>query len=158
MTFRERFLTTLSGGRPDVLPWVADLTYWHGARQTEGTLPQEYAGDEGFPRLHADHHVGYYLGYATASVETLDGVGVSAQTEGHITATTWSTPVGAITGVTRYLPETFSGAHTKWPVETPVKHHWEHGRFIVGAADQIPPNGDMGLVRLVGELLEELCV
>lgn len=41
-------------------------------------------------------------------------------------------------------------------VESIVEHHWEYGKFVLGAADQVPPNGDMNLVRLVGELCEEL--
>jgi hypothetical protein len=42
-------------------------------------------------------------------------------------------------------------------VERVIEHHWPSRRFILGAADQIPPNGDMNLVRLVGDLCEELC-
>lgn len=37
-----------------------------------------------------------------------------------------------------------------------VEHHWDHGRFVLGSADQIPPDGDMNLVREVGLWCEEL--
>lgn len=119
MTFRQRLLTAIAGGRPDVLPWFADLTYWYYAQQASGALPPEYAGQEGFVRLHADHHVGYYLGYASVYTEAYENVSVTSEAEGHVTTTRWHTPVGEIWGQTQYLPQTFSGAPTKWPVTCP---------------------------------------
>jgi len=32
----------------------------------------------------------------------------------------------------------------------------ERGRFVLAGADQVPPNGDIGLVRRIGELVEEI--
>jgi len=119
MTHRERLLAALSGNRPDVMPWFADLTYWYYAQTLAGTLPHEYEGDEGFVRLHADHHVGYYLGYAPVYGEHYDGVTVEAATQGAVTTTTWRTPVGTIQGDTTFLPATASGAPTRWPVQSP---------------------------------------
>lgn len=37
-----------------------------------------------------------------------------------------------------------------------IRHHKDRGRFIFGVADQVPPNGDLALVRLVSEMVEEL--
>lgn len=119
MTFRERLLTALDGGRTDVMPWFADLTYWYGARQRDGLIPPEYEGDEGFVRLHADYHVGYYLGYASAASIRYDGVETSSSQDGNITTTRWSTPVGEIIAEYTYLPATYSSAPTRWPVRTP---------------------------------------
>jgi hypothetical protein len=57
----------------------------------------------------------------------------------------------------------FTAREIRQQVELIVEHHWPAAgsgqvpKFILGAADQVPPNGDMGLVRLVGELCEELC-
>jgi uroporphyrinogen-III decarboxylase len=42
-------------------------------------------------------------------------------------------------------------------VERVIDAHWEAGKFVLGSADQVPPNGDMELVTYVGELVEELC-
>jgi len=50
----------------------------------------------------------------------------------------------------------FTADDIRRQVESIVAHHWEYGKFVLGAADQVPPNADMGLVRLVGELCEEL--
>jgi len=119
MTFRQRLLAVLGGQRPDVLPWFADLTYWTHSQRLRGTFPPEYEGDEGFVKLHADHHVGYYLGYAPVWSETREGVEVSASTEGDFTTTCWKTPVGELRGVTKFLPQTASAANTKWPVTAP---------------------------------------
>jgi hypothetical protein len=119
MDFRQRLLSALAGERPDVMPWFADLNYWRQAQQLVGTLPAQYEGDEGLVRLHADHHVGYYLGYVSVWSDTHEGVEVSHETDGPITTTRWRTPVGDIWGQTTFLPQTASSAHTKWPVTTP---------------------------------------
>ncbi len=51
----------------------------------------------------------------------------------------------------------FTADDMRRQVETAIEHHWEYGKFILGVADQVPPDGDMNLVRMVGELCEELC-
>jgi hypothetical protein len=119
MNFRQRLLAVLSGRRPDVMPWFADLTYWAHAQRLAGTFPPEYEGDEGFVKLHADYHVGYYLGYASVWSQSQDNVTVATETEGQTTTTRWETPVGGIWGQTQLLPATASSAHIKWPVATP---------------------------------------
>lgn len=119
MTMRERLLAVLNGQRPDVMPWFADLSYWYYAQRVQGVLPHEYEGDEGFIKLHVDHKVGYYLGYATAWTETYENVEVITRTEGDFTTTVWRTPVGEIGGRTQFLPATASAAWVKWPVESP---------------------------------------
>lgn len=118
-TWRTRLLNVLLGGRPDVIPWFADLTYWQHSQHLAGTYPPQYEGDEGFVKLHADLNVGYYLGYAQVWTTTQDGVEVTTTTEGPVTRTRWSTPVGEICGETTFLPETASGAPTAWPVRGP---------------------------------------
>ena len=50
----------------------------------------------------------------------------------------------------------FTAADIRRQVESVYEHHWEYGRFVLAAADQIPPNADMELVRMVGDLCEEL--
>ncbi|HCU35970.1 MAG TPA: hypothetical protein DGT21_11130 [Armatimonadetes bacterium] len=41
-------------------------------------------------------------------------------------------------------------------VEAVIEAHWDHGRFILGVADQVPPDGDIELVRLIGEMCEDM--
>ncbi len=119
MTFRQRLLAVLQGRPTDAMPWFADLTYWTHAQRLRGALPPEYEGDEGFVKLHADHHVGYYLGYAQVWSEAHDNVAVSSSTEGDITTTRWDTPVGEISGRTKALPQTASSANIEWPAKAP---------------------------------------
>ena len=137
MTFRDRLLTALAGGRPDVMPWFADLGYWYLAQQQLGTLPPEYEGEAGFVKLHVDLHVGYYLGYVVAVTDTYDNVTVTTEEDGPVTTTRWQTPVGEIWGQMHFLPATFSQAPVKWPVSTP-----EDLRVLqyLAAATQSTPN------------------
>lgn len=118
MSFRERLLTGLRGGRTDTFGWFSDLTYWRHARQADGNYPPEYEGEEGFVALHRDYHVGYFLGYATVWNTALDNVTVENATRDGLTTTRWITPVGEIWGQTKYLPETYSGAPVRWPVRS----------------------------------------
>jgi hypothetical protein len=150
MTFRQRLLAVYAGRRPDVMPWFSDLTYWYGAQQRAGTLPAEYEGDEGFVKLHIDHHVGYYLGYAPVWADALDNVEVSGETEGNTTVTRWRTPVGEIWSEERYLPQTYSSAPVKWAVTTP--EDLRVLRYIGDATHSTPTYERYGLLkRLAGE-------
>ncbi len=132
------------------MPWFADLTYWQHGRRIAGTYPQRYEGDEGFVRLHADHNVGYYLGYAQVWHSTHEGVEVSCTTEGAITTTVWRTPVGEIHGETVFLPQTASSAPSKWPV-TGV----EDLRVLRYIADSTRTRYDDSHLRLLRDLAGE---
>ncbi len=138
MNFRERLLAVLNGQRPDVMPWFADLTYWYSARRLAGTLPAEYQpaqqcengeipdeklyqgvdDNEAFIKLHADHNVGYYLGYVWAVTDTYENVVVTTKTEGPVRTTRWQTPIGAIWDQSKFSPRTASSAPVKWAVST----------------------------------------
>ncbi len=59
--FRERALAVLGGGKPDRLPWFADLSWWTAARKAKGELDSAYDGPEGLVRLHERLHTGLYL-------------------------------------------------------------------------------------------------
>jgi hypothetical protein len=51
----------------------------------------------------------------------------------------------------------FTADDIRRQVEVIIEHHWASGKWVMGAADQVPPNGDLDVVTLVGELCEELC-
>ena len=42
MNERERLLTVLGGGKVDVIPWYADLSWWYDAQKIKGALPEIY--------------------------------------------------------------------------------------------------------------------
>ena len=119
MTFRQRLLAVFAGQKPDAMPWFADISYWFNAHKQIGDLPPGYDSEEGFIQFHADHHVGYYLYGGTPFAVMTDGVEVEHRAVDGDTHITWRTPVGEMTGVQHYLPETFSGAWTVWPCRTP---------------------------------------
>lgn len=49
----------------------------------------------------------------------------------------------------------FTAKDIERQVKAIIKHHKDTNKFMFGVADQVPPNGDLALVRLVGELIEE---
>ncbi|MEI8195187.1 MAG: uroporphyrinogen decarboxylase family protein [Phycisphaerae bacterium] len=49
----------------------------------------------------------------------------------------------------------FTAADIERQVREIIRLHKAGGRFMFGVADQVPPNGDLELVRLVGELVEQ---
>ncbi len=36
-----------------------------------------------------------------------------------------------------------------------IRIHKDSGKFMLGVADQVPPNGDINLIKLVADLVEE---
>ena len=49
----------------------------------------------------------------------------------------------------------FTAKDIEKQVKEIIKHHKDTNKFIFGVADQVPPNGDLNLVKLVSELIEE---
>ncbi len=49
----------------------------------------------------------------------------------------------------------FTAADIEKQVKEIIKHHKDTSKFIFGVADQVPPNGDLELVKLVSRLIEE---
>ncbi len=49
----------------------------------------------------------------------------------------------------------FTARHMEKHVREIIRLHKDSGRFMLGVADQVPPNGDLELVRLVSNLVEE---
>lgn len=49
----------------------------------------------------------------------------------------------------------FTAKDMERQVKEIIRIHKDGGRFMLGVADQVPPNGDLALVRLVSDLVEE---
>jgi len=60
MNERERALAVLSGKKPDLIPWYADLAYWTTYLNTDNLIPVKYKGD-GMYQLNRDLGTGFYL-------------------------------------------------------------------------------------------------
>ena len=142
MNFRERLLTALAGGQPDIMPWFADLSYWYGAQQHFGTLRgiMPLLGKSGLDYIEAVTP----KPTGDVAVEDLrDLAGPDVILFGGIPGAMFAPP--------------FTAEDMRRQVELVIAHHWDYGKFIMGVADQVPPNGDLNLVRLAGDLVEELC-
>jgi len=119
MTKRERLLSVFADQTPDRLPWVADVGYWMAARNAEGTLPQPYAADGGYLRLHNDFGLcAYYSCGVRPFCEEFDGLEIEDRQDGAVTRTTYRIPEGELVAETTSLPGSCCSAITKHPVET----------------------------------------
>jgi len=124
MNLQERLVAVFSGEKPDIMPWFADLTYWYRAKSYRKELPNKYLGERGQIRLYRDlgcgsheelynlpGHVTYYNVKRINSVET-------HRDDTAIYEEGYSTPLGTITAVNKFVPQSVSSAHIKYPVAT----------------------------------------
>jgi hypothetical protein len=109
MNLRQRFDAVMQGRTPDAVAFFGDMTYWYGAHQTAGDLPQAWQGPRGIGRLHRDLRVGEYVPGCCA-YRTTEGpdVRVERAATNEIIAVTWHTPVGSIRQVQQYSADSFS--------------------------------------------------
>jgi hypothetical protein len=173
MTFRQRLLAVFSGDRPDAIPWFGDLSYWRAAHQAMGDLPPEYEGEEGYVRLHRDHHCGMYLGGANPYGICSDDAHIEAtqRQDGERIRLLWKTPAGEMDGEQVHLPHTGSTAWVRYPASRP--EHLAVVRYLYEAQEPYPTyeawerwdrlTGDQGLHVMpvprggVSSLLAEWC-
>ena len=113
MNERERVLLLLSGGTPDQVPWFGDLSYWYYPALANGQIDKRYESD-GIYDLHRDLGVGFYLqGYFPFHERPDDTIKISHERDGNTTVTRWETPVGAVSQVDIFLPESYTSAIKK---------------------------------------------
>jgi len=124
MNLEERILAVFSRKKPDVMPWFADLTYWYAAQVYRAELPPRYAGESGKIRLFKDLGCGsheellnlpgeltyYDVKRINSAEKRRDGTIIYE--EGY------STPVGSIVAVRKFIPQSVSSAYLKYPVST----------------------------------------
>ncbi len=155
------------------MPWFGDLGYWRAAHQAIGDLPPEYAGNEGYVRLHRDYHCGFYLGGTGAyGVRSDDShVKVTHRQDGERIYTRWETPAGEMEGEQVHLPHTGSTAWVRYPVSRP--EHLAIVRYLYEIQEPYPAyeswlewdriTGDQGIHIMgvprggVSSLLAEWC-
>jgi len=120
MRYLDSFLSLLRGETPEHIVWTADLEYWISGREVDGTAKEEWRTEEGFLKLCAEleimpyycYHSGFWLG----EPEYDDTVRVETARSGNITTTSWTTPLGTMTSETKFMRESCSEAHTRFPV------------------------------------------
>jgi len=124
MNLEERILAVFFGKEPDVMPWFADLTYWYRAKLYRNEMPNKYLGERGRIRLYRDLGCGsheelynlpgkitYYNTKCINSVETFRDGSIIREER-------YSTPVGSITAVRKFIPKSVSSPYVKYAVAT----------------------------------------
>ena len=160
MTLKERLLAVFRGERPDVMPWFADITYWYGTAEEQGTLPEKYRG-EGIYQLYRDlgcgaheHVLGRPYEAELTEVESNITYEYDADGEPYREQTYWRTPVGSLTRIKQYEPASNSWAYRKYAVQTPddlkvLRFICEHQHLVstdfAGQTNQIKAWGGVGV-------------
>lgn len=124
MNLQERLLAVFSGRQPDVMPWFADLTYWYRAKLYRNDLPSKYLGEHDQIRLYRElgcesHEELYNLPGEVTYYDVKRFSSAEPHRDGTIIYEEgFSTPVGRIVGIKKFVPQSASSAHIKYPVQT----------------------------------------
>ena len=125
MTHKERLFAVFRGTHPDLMPWFADLTYWYNAAVSRGTLPEKYRG-EGVVQLYRDLGCGCHENALNLPCHIQHhevDIRTDEEKDGHgrpyRRRVEWRTPIGTLTQIRQYEPETCSWAYREYLVKTP---------------------------------------
>lgn len=117
---RESLLKLLRGEKPDEVVWTADISYWITGQRQSGKFNRSLDTEEGY--LHFSQQLGIlpYYWYAKfwLGEPRYRRVKIKTRQQGHQTEVTWHTPVGELSQITEFMPESCSGGCTKHPVES----------------------------------------
>ena len=155
MTPRERIFAIFKGQKPDGVPWFADLSYWHLAEQTRGTLPEEYRNEAGLARLHRDLNCGFYL-QPVNPYQIESEVMIITTQEDLRTIRILKTPVGELREIQIYLPDSFTWAYEEHWIKSledlrPLRYYLENIHYrpdFPVAQRRIDLCGDNGIAIL----------
>lgn len=134
MTHRERVLTLLDGGRPDRVPWFADLDYYTTGLIARGERLADFKSSDEYIEWHRELGTGFYLQGYMPFRQTSDGCSVEERTDGNLRRRVLTTPMGELTETWQWSASTYSEA----PVERLIKseddlpayrYYYEHMRF-----------------------------
>jgi hypothetical protein len=134
MTSRERIMTLLGGGKPDQVPWFADLDYFATGLIAGGKRPDGFKHSDEYLEWHRKLGAGFYLQGYMPVTQIADGCTITETTKDNLRHRSISTPEGDLTETWQWSGETVSEA----PVERLVKsetdlpayrYYYEHMRF-----------------------------
>jgi hypothetical protein len=118
MTPRERLTAALRRQPVDRLPWTVDLGYYNAAMAAQGRADPRYEGIEGRLRQQEELGADPYFSFASAPYRIEWGaVAVGGRRTPEEIVTTWRLGAEELTGVKRWMPESFCWAVSKHPVE-----------------------------------------
>lgn len=124
MTPRQRLLAVYTGGRPDSVPALADLSYWHAGNGGGKFIPGKTDGAnrdkvDALLALHRRTGAAIHVNLGSFYRETYDSaVNVASGIRGDIYFHRFETPVGSVEEVREWSPVTYS-----WP----ITHHMVQG-------------------------------
>lgn len=116
MTERQRLLTVLKGGEPDILPWYAELSQLYYAMGERGERPQKYDGDEGYLEFHKDLGAGVYC-YSPFMFKPHHPQFTETRKDGYLYRE-YVTDIGSVDSKHKYMTESFCYARIKYFVES----------------------------------------
>lgn len=101
------------------MAWFGDMTYWHGAHDTIGDLPEAWRGERGIGNLHRDLNIGEYV-RGDVACETKEGGSIDTRVfdDGERKTVVWNTPVGELTERSEYSNTSYSWGITEHFVKT----------------------------------------
>jgi len=167
MTLQERMRAVLNGEQPDAMAWFGDLTYWWGAHNEIGDLPERWQGERGIGKLHQEYNIGEYV-RGELPHNTIEGEGVrrDIQHDGDMQTVSWHTPVGSLTERSQYSKISYCWGITEHFVKEPkdlrvIRYIMENRDYQAAPekiARVIKEYGDTGLPHLAipGSPLTEL--
>jgi hypothetical protein len=152
MNERERALAVLSGRKPDLIPWYADLAYWTTYLNTDHLMPAKYKGD-GMYQLNRDLGTGFYL-QGFFPFQEIHDYEETIERQGNARITRINTPYGEIRQVEAWIPEAYCWAWPEkyvksWRDLKALQHVFEHTHYEPDyqlAADRYDLIGDNGVV------------
>jgi hypothetical protein len=144
----------LEGEQPDEVVWTADITYWISGQRASGTVKPEWESEEGYLQLHRELGILPKLiesGFDAIEALTPKPAGDLQVTEirelaGSRKAILW----GGVPGVMFAPPFTWE------QMEEHIKNlldGWRTAPFIMGVADQVPPDGNIEYCKRISELI-----
>ncbi len=119
--YRESFLRLLKREKPEKVVFTADITYWISGQSAGGKADPSWQTEEGYLKLH--HALGvmpyYYYPSFWAAEERFGGEVIkTVDSKASIATVRWETPVGTLTSVDEFMPESLSWGRVKHPVQT----------------------------------------
>ena len=124
MSLRDRIRCVYSGGTPDVVPFMLDLSHWFYHRNR---MPWDLSRGCNEPEFDLiDYHkrmgVGFYLPNLTSFVDVAFGAGVRSTVEkspdGSAITWTYETPIGAIRRQRLWNEQTYAWGIRSWSISS----------------------------------------
>lgn len=117
MTSRERLTAALRRQPVDRLPWTVDLGYYNAAMSAQGKSEARYEGVDGRLRQQEELGADPYFTPSSAPFRIDPGaVAIDRRSSPEEIVTTWRLGTAELTGVKKWMPESYCWAISKHPV------------------------------------------